>query len=147
MENQNAIVEIDYINIPVLVFHGEAEYNDSNLVFNVDENGIRTLVTSEEDAKNIIYNSINQSKEEQELLIQLKKDDNKEPVTIIEIPFTEKNYVKNFNYGISLEFVRYNPENNNPQFKIIKDSISGNSDTTIKALNKSKVIKEQLELF
>ena len=56
MENQNqdAIVEIDYINIPVLLFHGKPETMESNLVFTVDDNGIRTLATSEEDAKNII---------------------------------------------------------------------------------------------
>ena len=75
MENQNqdAIVEIDYINIPVLLFHGKPETMESNLVFTVDDNGIRTLATSEEDAKNILYNSINQSKEEQELLIKFKE--------------------------------------------------------------------------
>lgn len=149
MENQNqdAIVEIDYINIPVLLFHGKPETMESNLVFTVDYNGIRTLATSEEDAKNILYNSINQSKEEQELLIKFKEEDKKESSVFIEIPPTEKDYLKNFTYSISLEFVGYNTENNNPQFKIIQDSISGSSEITIKSLNNSKIINEQLQLF
>lgn len=149
MENQNqdAIVEIDYINIPVLLFHGKPENIELNLVFTVDDNGIRTLATSEEDAKNILYNSINQSKEEQELLIKFKEEDNKDSSVFIEIPPTEKDYLKNFTYSISLEFVGYNSENNNPQFKIIQDSISGSPDLTIKSLNHSKIIKEQLQLF
>lgn len=149
MENQNqdAIVEIDYINIPVLLFYGKPENIESNLVFTVDDNGIRTLATSEEDAKNILYNSINQSKEEQELLIKFKEEDNKDSSVFIEIPPTEKDYLKNFTYSISLEFVGYNTENNNPQFKIIQDSISGSPDLTIKSLNQSKIIKEQLQLF
>lgn len=149
MENQNqdAIVEIDYINIPVLIFHGKPENIESNLVFTVDDNGIRTLATSEDDAKNILYNSINQSKEEQELLIKFKEEDNKESSVFIEIPPTEKDYLKNFTYSISLEFIGYNTENNSPQFKIMQDSISGSSEITIKALNNSKIIKEQLQLF
>ena len=65
----------------------------------------------------------------------------------IEIPPTEKDYLKNFTYSISLEFVGYNTENNNPQFKIIQDSISGSSEITIKSLNNSKIINEQLQLF
>lgn len=149
MENQNqdAIVEIDYINIPVILFHGKPENIESNLVFTVDDNGIRTLATSEEDAKNILYSSINQSKDEQELLMKFKEEDNKESSVFIEISSTEKDYLKNFTYDISLEFVGYNSENNNPQFRIIKDNISGSPEVTIKSLNNSKIIKEQLQLF
>lgn len=145
--NQDAIVEIDYISIPVILFHGNPENIESNLVFTVDDNGIRTLATSEEDAKNILFSSINQSKDEQELLFKFREEDNKDSSVFIEILSTEKNYLKNFTYDISLEFVGYNSENNNPQFKIIKDNISGSPEVTIKSLNNSKIIKEQLQLF
>jgi hypothetical protein len=149
MENQNqdAIVEIDYINIPVILFHGKPENIESNLVFTVDDNGIRNLATSEEDAKKILYSSINQSKDEQELLLKFKEEDNKESSVFIELSPTDKNYLKSFTYDISLEFVGYNAENNKPQFRIIKDNISGSPDITIKSLNNSKIIKEQLQLF
>lgn len=149
MENQNqsTLVEIDYINIPVLLFHGETEDIQSNLVYKVDEDGIRTLVTPEENAKDILFNIINQSKEEQELINKLKDDDNSKKSTIVEFPCDTKNFIKGFNYGISLEFVGYNLENNNPQFKIVYDTISGSPKDTIKSLNKCRIINEQLELF
>lgn len=147
MKNQDLTVEIDYIHIPVLLFHEKPENTESNIVFTVDDEGIRTLVTSEENAKDILYSIINQSKEDQELLNKLNEDDNQENSTFIEMPSTEKDFLKNFTYDISLEFVGYNPENNNPQFKIIKNSLSGNPDTTVKSLNKCKIIKEQLQLF
>ena len=51
------------------------------------------------------------------------------------------------NYNISLEFIGYNSENNNPQFKIIDDTISGNPELTIQSLNQAIVIKEQFQLF
>ena len=41
----------------------------------------------------------------------------------------------------------YNSENNNPQFKIIDDTISGNPELTIQSLNQAIVIKEQFQLF
>ncbi len=149
MENQNQapLVEIDYINIPVLLFHGETDDIQSNIVYKVDEDGIRTLVTSEENAKNILFNVINQSKEEQEIINKFREEDNSNAAIIVELPCEGKDFIKGFNYGISLEFLGYNSENNNPQFKIVYDAISGNPRKTIKSLNSSKIINEQLELF
>jgi len=149
MENQNQapLVEIDYINIPVLVFHGETDDIQTNIVYKVDEDGIRTLVTSEENAKNILFNVINQSKEEQEIINKFREEDISNAAIIVELPCEEKDFIKGFNYGISLEFIGYNSENNNPQFKIVYDAISGNPRKTIKSLNNCKIINEQLELF
>ena len=149
MENQNQapLVEIDYINIPVLLLHGESDDIKSNIVYKVDENGIKTLATSEEDAKEILFNAINQSKEEQEIINKFREDNALSSSINIELPHIEKDFIKGFNYGISLEFIGYNSENDNPQFKIVFDTISGSPKETVKILNKCKIINEQLELF
>ena len=88
MENQqqNSLVEVEYISIPVLVFHGEAENIPSKLVYSVDENGIRNLITTEDEAKDILYNSIIQTKEEQEILNRFKEEDSNHNSVIIELP-------------------------------------------------------------
>jgi hypothetical protein len=149
MENQqqNLLVEVEYISIPVLVFHGEAENIPSKLVYSVDENGIRNLITTEEEAKGILYNSIIQTKEEQEILNRFKEEDSNHNSVIIELPNSEKDYLKNFEYGVTLEFIGYEAETNKPQFKIIRDTISGIPEQTVKLLNNSKIVKEQLQLF
>ena len=68
MEKQQNSVAIEYINVPVLILNGEIENVRSNIVYTVDDNGIKKLVTSEDDAKNLLYNYFNSSKEEQEIL-------------------------------------------------------------------------------
>lgn len=147
MEKQQNSVAIEYINVPVLILNGEIENVHSNIVYTVDDNGIKKLVTSEDDAKNLLYNYFNSSKEEQEIFNKIKEEDIDNTHIVIEFPCEEKNYIKKLNYNISLEFIGYNSENNNPQFKIIDDTISGNPELTIQSLNQAIVIKEQFQLF
>jgi hypothetical protein len=147
MEKQQNSVAIEYINIPVLILNGEIENVRSNIVYTVDDNGIKKLVTSEDDAKNLLYNYFNSSKEEQEIFNRIEEEDVDNAHIVIEFPCEEKNYIKNLNYNISLEFIGYNSENKNPQFKIIHDTISGNPKLTIQSLNQAVVIKEQFQLF
>ena len=147
MEKQQNSVAIEYINVPVLILNGEIENVHSNIVYTVDDNGIKKLVTSEDDAKNLLYNYFNSSKEEQEIFNKIKEEDIDNTHIVIEFPCEEKNYIKNLNYNISLEFIGYNSENNNPQFKIIDDTISGNPELTIQSLNQAIVIKEKFQLF
>ena len=59
MEKQQNSVAIEYINVPVLILNGEIENVHSNIVYTVDDNGIKKLVTYEDDAKNLLYNYFN----------------------------------------------------------------------------------------
>jgi hypothetical protein len=142
MENntESSIVEVDYVKIPVLLFYGEPENIQTNIVYTVDDNGLKTLVTTEEDAKNILYNSIIQTKEEQEIINKFKDEDQNQNTAILELPTINKNFVKDFNYSLTLEFIGYNDQTNNPQFNIIYDTITGIPEETVKVLNDSKII-------
>jgi hypothetical protein len=142
MENntKSSIVEVDYVKIPVLLFYGEPENIQTNIVYTVDDNGLKTLVTTEEDAKNILYNSIIQTKEEQEIINKFKDEDQNQNTAILELPTINKNFVKDFNYSLTLEFIGYNDQTNNPQFNIIYDTITGIPEETVKVLNDSKII-------
>ena len=136
---ESTVVEVDYIKIPVFLFHGEPENIQGNLVYTVDPDGIRTLITPEDDAKNILYSNILQTKEEQEILNKFKEEDELDQTDyVIEIPLQNKSFVKHFNYKLSLEFVGYNEENSNPQFIITHDTITGSPQETIKSMKEVK---------
>lgn len=146
-DEKDIIVEIDSINLPILVFHGESTVIDSNITFSVDANGIRTLLTPEDKAKEILYNTIVQSKEEQEFLLKIQSQNDLEVSSVeIELDFNEKNFVKNFRYNLSLLFTGYS-ESGKPTFKIVQDTITGDCRKTMKVLSNSKITSNQLNLF
>jgi len=146
-EEKDIIVEIDSINLPIFVFHGETTEMSSNLTFSVDDNGIRTLLTPEDKAKEILFNTIVQSKEEQEFLKKIQNENDLEVSSVeIELDYNEKHFVKNFRYNLSLLFTGYS-ESGKPTFKIVQDTITGDCRKTMKVLSNSKITSNQLNLF
>lgn len=138
---ETPMVEVDYIKIPVFLFHGDPETIQGSLVYTIDNDGIRTLITPEEEAKNILYSSILQTKEEQEIINKFKEEDDlNSNHYVIEIPLQGKNFIKHFNYKLSLEFVGYNEENSNPQFIITHDTITGSPQETMESMKDAKNI-------
>jgi len=146
-EEKDIIVEIDSINLPVFIFHGESTDLDSNICFELDEDGNRILVTSEEKAKDILFNSIVQSKEEQEALRKIQYENGlQSSVVEIELDYEEKSFIKNFTYTLSLLFKGYS-ESGKPIFTIVQDTITGDNKKTLKVLSNSKITSNQLNLF
>lgn len=146
-EEKDIIVEIDSINLPIFVFHGETTEMSSNLTFSVDDNGIRTLLTPEDKAKEILFNTIVQSKEEQEFLKKIQNENDLEVSSVeIELDYNEKHFVKNLRYNLSLLFLGYT-ESGKAIFKIVQDTITGDCRKTMKVLSNSKITSNQLNLF
>jgi hypothetical protein len=146
-EQKELLVEVDSVNIPLFIFHGESTDMESNLAFSVDDKGIRTLLTSEDKAKEILFNCVAQTKEEQEFLKKIQTDNELENALVeIELNFEEKPFIKNFRYNLSLLFMGYSDEGK-PQFKVIQDTITGDFKKTSKILSNSKITNNQLNLF
>ena len=146
-EEKDIIVEIDSINLPLFIFHGESTDLDSNICFEIDKDGNRILVTSEERAKDILFNSIVQSKEEQEALRKIQYENGlQSSVVEIELDYEEKSFIKNFTYTLSLLFKGYS-ESGKPIFTIVQDTITGDNKKTLNVLYNSKITSNQLNLF
>jgi hypothetical protein len=141
------LIEVDSISLPIFIFHGETTDIPSNISFSVDENGIRTLLTPEEKAKEILFNSVVQTREEQELIKRVQSENGIENSLVeIEMDCGDKTLIKNSRYNLSLLFNGYS-ESGKAKFIVVQDTISGNFRETSELLSNSKIITNQLNLF
>lgn len=130
-------VEADILSIPIYIFHGEISPIEDNLNYVSDENGIITLITPEEEAKQILYNLATPTKEYQEVVNRMMDEDAKEHKTIIQIKNDEKNYVKDSRYNLSFVFLGQDEETGNLNFRLIQDTITGDFSNTREILSQS----------
>lgn len=141
METQENLVnvEIDTLSIPIYIFHEEGNTIEGNLNYISDENGLITLITPEEEAKDILYSIATPSKEDQEIMNKMINEDMSDNRKVVEIKDFGKSYVKDVRYNLSLMFVGNNEETGNPQFLIVQDTISGDFNKTKEIIAESSI--------
>jgi len=130
-------VEADILSIPIYIFHGEVSPIEENLNYVSDENGIITLITPEEEAKQILYSLATPTKEYQEIVNKMMDEDIQERKNIVEIKNDEKSYVKDARYNLSFVFLGQDEETGNLNFRLIQDTITGDFNKTKEILSQS----------
>jgi hypothetical protein len=136
-------VEADILSIPIYIFHGEVSPIEDNLNYVSDENDIITLITPEEEAKQILYNLATPTKEYQEVANRMMHEDAQEHKTIIQVKNDEKNYVKDGRYNLSFVFLGQDEETGNLSFRIIQDTITGDFNKTREIISQSVLRVEE----
>ena len=136
-------VEADILSIPIYIFHGEVSTIEDNLNYVSDENDIITLITPEEEAKQILYNLATPTKEYQEVANRMMDEDAQEHKTIIQVKNDEKNYVKDGRYNLSFVFLGQDEETGNLSFRLIQDTITGDFNKTREIISQSVLQMEE----
>ena len=136
-------VEADILSIPIYIFHGEVSPIEDNLNYVSDENDIITLITPEEEAKQILYNLATPTKEYQEVANRMMDEDAQEHKTIIQFKNDEMNYVKDGRYNLSFVFLGQDEETGNLSFRLIQDTITGDFNKTREIISQSVLQMEE----
>lgn len=130
-------VEADILSIPIYIFHGEVSPIEDTLNYVSDERGIITLITPEEEAKEILYNLATPSEEYQEMVNKMIDEDIQERRGVVQIKNDDKNYVKDARYNLSFVFLGQDEETGTLNFRLIQDTITGDFNKTKEILSQS----------
>jgi hypothetical protein len=143
-ENQKLYnVEIDSLSIPIYIFDGETPSLEDKLTYVSDDRGVITLVTPEDEAKEILYKIATPSEEYQLIMNKMIDEDIQEQRNIIEISGSEKDYLKDSKYNLSLVFLGENEETGNLKFRVVQDTITGDLSKTTELLSTSVFYTEE----